>query len=270
MIRWFYKLPLRLRSLVRKSQVEQELSDELRFHLEKLIEEKIANRITLEEARYAALRELGGVEQIKEECRDMRRVNYLEDLAQDLRYGLRTLAKNPGFTAVAVLTLALGIGANTAIFSILNAVVLRPLPYKDPGRLAVLWTDNMRQNLHEERTSYPNFEDWTKQNQVFEDMAFCSSFTVNLTGGDQPERIVAARVTSNLFSMVGVSPILGHTFTPQDEAHANRVIVLSYGLWQRRFGGIASSAPRSDSSAIAPVPCACATHSQPSAMPGAP
>jgi len=236
LIRWFYKLPLRLRSLVRKSQVEQELSDELRFHLEKLIEEKIANRITLEEARYAALRELGGVEQIKEECRDMRRVNYLEDLAQDLRYGLRTLAKNPGFTAVAVLTLALGIGANTAIFSILNAVVLRPLPYKDPGRLAVLWTDNMRQNLHEERTSYPNFEDWTKQNQVFEDMAFCSSFTVNLTGGDQPERIVAARVTSNLFSMVGVSPILGHTFTPQDEAHANRVIVLSYGLWQRRFG----------------------------------
>ena len=235
-MRWVYKLPLRFRSLFRKSRVERELSDEIRFHLEKLIEVNVARGMSVNDARYAALRELGGVEQIKQECRDVRRVNYLEDLIQDLRYGLRMLAKSPGFAVVAVLTLALGIGANTAIFSILNPVILRPLPYKDPGRLGVLWTDNVRQNLHEERTSYPNFEDWRKQNHVFEDMAFCSSFTVNLTGEDQPERIVAARVTSNLFSMVGVSPILGHSFTPEDEARANRVLVLSHGLWQRRFG----------------------------------
>src|SRR2546422_9240789 len=129
MTRWLYKLPLRFRSLFRKSTVEQELRDELRFHLGKLIEGKIAKGMTPEEARYAALRELGGEDQIKEECRDMRRVNYIENFIQDVRYGLRQLRRNPGFTAVGVLKLGLGIGANTAIFPVGKAVVRRPLPY---------------------------------------------------------------------------------------------------------------------------------------------
>src|SRR5436190_20994470 len=137
-MRWFYKLPLRFRSLFRKGRVEQELAEELRFHLGKLTEEYVAKGMTPEEARYAALRELGGVEQIKEECRDMRRVNYLEDFLQDVRYGLRQLRRSPGFTAVATLTLALGIGVNTAIFTLINSLLLRSLPVENPKELLLL------------------------------------------------------------------------------------------------------------------------------------
>ena len=138
-MRWIQKLSLRLRSLFKRDRVEQELSDELRFHLEGLVEEKVANGMAPEDARYAALRELGGEDQIKEECRDMRRINYIDNFFQDVRYGLRQLSRNPGFTAVAALTLALGIGANTLIFSVVNAAILHPLPFRDANRLVTIW-----------------------------------------------------------------------------------------------------------------------------------
>src|SRR5574338_1449044 len=137
-MRWIYKLPLRLRSLFSKQRVENELNDELRFHLEKLIEENLAKGMTPEEARYAALREFGGMEQMKEECRDSWGVRIVSELGQDIRYGLRQLRRNPGFTAIAVLTLGIGIGVNTGIFSLAEAVLFPPFAGAHPSRLATI------------------------------------------------------------------------------------------------------------------------------------
>ena len=138
MTRWAYKVPLRFRSLFRKGCVEQELADELGFHLEKLIQENLIDGRTREEARLAALRQLGGLDQIKEECRDARRVNYIDSFLQDLRYGLRMYGKNPSFTILASVTLALGIGAATAMFSVIEGAVLDPFPFADSHRVAAI------------------------------------------------------------------------------------------------------------------------------------
>jgi len=162
----------------------------------------------------------------------------MHTLLQDLRYGLRVLLKKPGFTFIAVLTLALGIGATTAIFSVVNAVMLRPLPYRSPNRLAMLWADNPKRDLHEEVTSYLNFTDWRSQSRTFADMALFTGNSLVLSGVEEPERILGAFVSANLFSVLGVSPVLGRTFTPDEEARGEHIVVLSYGLWQRQFGGV--------------------------------
>jgi predicted permease len=234
---WFYTVPLRLRSLFRRAQVEQELDEELRYHIERQIEENIAKGTTEEEARYAAMRAMGGAERRKEECRDMRRVRWIEDLTQDVRYSLRTLRKSPGFTAVAALTLALGIGANTAIFSVVNAVLLRPLPYKDEDRLVWLWETRLPE-VPGTNPSPANFLDWQKQNKVFEQLEAMNVRDFNLIGGANPERIRGMVITHGFLSLLGVRPQIGRDFFPDEDqpGHSN-VAILSHELWQRRFGG---------------------------------
>jgi len=236
---WIYTIPLRLRSLLRRREADQELDEELRYHLERKTEQNVAKGMTPQEARRAALLEMGGIEKRKEECRDARRVNWIHDLVQDLRYALRMLRKSPGFTAVAVLTLALGIGANTAIFTVISAVLLRPLPYKDPDRVVMVyrtWSDSPAGRF---LCAPADTLDWKEQNKVFEDMAVLDwDFDPALSQAGEPVKVPGLRVSANFFSVFGVSPLLGRGFLPEeDQRGRDNVVVLSYGLWQQWMGG---------------------------------
>src|SRR5262245_38137706 len=234
------KLRTRLRALLRKSEMERELDEELRHHIEQQAEQNVRLGMSPEEARDAARKAFGGVEQSKERSRDARGVRWLEELLQDLRYGLRMLLKNRGFTVVAMLTLGLGIGANTAIFSVVYGVMLRPLPYHEPERLVRLWTNNANEKNTKDGTSYPNFADWRKQSKSFTDLANYSGDLVFLTGLDAPEQVRIDRVAANLFPLLGVQPLLGRTFSAADEERKERVVILSYAFWQRMYGGDAN------------------------------
>ena len=162
----------------------------------------------------------------------------METLIQDLRYAVRMLIRKPAFTLVVVAALALGIGANTAIFSVVNSILLRPLPYRDPDRLAMIWMNNKRMNVDQDIHSFANYLDYRDQNQVFETMAAYSGISLNLVGVGEPERIIGSAATASLFEVLGVAPERGRVFTVEEETIGqNRVAVLSYGLWQRRFGG---------------------------------
>ena len=235
---WFYTVPLRLRSLFRRGQVEAELNEELRYHLERQIEVNTAAGMSVEEARYAALRAMHGLDQRKEECRDMRRVRLIEDLWQDFRFSLRSLLKRPGFTAIALLALALGIGANTAIFSLVNAVILQPLPYRDPDRLISVY--GTRNRSTQGSVGPTDFLDYRSQNKTFEQFAASGSMMLpmNLTGSGEPERLNASIITGNYFDTFGVRPALGRGFSLENEKTGqDHVTVLSHAFWQTRFGG---------------------------------
>jgi len=162
----------------------------------------------------------------------------MDRFLQDLRYGLRLLIRSPGFALIAITALAIGIGANTAIFSVVNGVLLKALPYDNPDELTMVWLDNRRQSIHEDITSWPNYIDWRDQNTTFQAMAGYRPGRRNLTGQGEPEELVSCGVTENFFSLMRVSAVQGRTFTPEEtQPGKDSVVVLSFGLWQRRFGG---------------------------------
>ncbi|MEK6321396.1 MAG: ABC transporter permease [Acidobacteriota bacterium] len=162
----------------------------------------------------------------------------METLLKDLRYGVRMLAKKPAFTIVVVAALAIGIGANTAIFSVVNSILLRPLPYHDPDRLVMVWMDNHRLNLDQDIHSYANYSDYRDKNQSFEPLAVFNGISVNLTGVGEPERVIGTMASPSFFDVMGVDPLMGRTFSPEEEVPGrDQVVILGYGFWQRRFGG---------------------------------
>src|ERR1044072_9507109 len=218
---------------------EAEIGEELAQHLEDRYEQSLASGATEDEARRAALMELTEGDLLAHELRRVERParrerlapgspgkrNMFGDIIQDLRYGLRTLRKHPGFTAVAVIALALGIGANTAIFSVVNTVLLRPLPYKDPDRLVMVWEDDTKGGYPRDTPAVANYVDWRDQNQDFDGMAATGDASFNLTGTGDSQKLEGKLVSANFFPLLGVEPQLGRAFLPEeDRPGANSVV----------------------------------------------
>ena len=228
----------RLTALFRRRRLERDLDDELAFHLAMREADYRDDGVPQTDAQHAARRRFGNVASLKEQCRDMWTFHPLESLWQDVRYAVRTLRKSPGFTVVAVLALAIGIGANTAIFSLVDAVRARALPYKDPDTLVQLWGNVMRTRLERRGNAYPDFLDWRAQSKSFEDMAAFDNHTLTLAGVEDSERIPVESVSAPYFSLLGVHASRGRTFSADEDlvATPSYLVVLSDGLWQRRFG----------------------------------
>jgi putative ABC transport system permease protein len=226
------------RNLFRRARVERELADELEQSVEQLTAEKIAQGMSPDDARRAARLWIGGVDQLKEHVRDVRAGASLDSLRQDVRFGVRTFRRRPGFTAIAVLTLGVGMGATTAIFSLIDNVLLKPLPFHGSDRLTMVWEVRPRFNLPRVEAAPMNYLDWQQQMSAFESLgAYVNGFS-NLTGDGPPERLVAPQVTPNLFPTLGVAPLIGRWFAAPEGARGQpHVAILSYELWQRRFGG---------------------------------
>src|SRR5262245_39399826 len=227
----------RLPALGRSRQMQLEIDDEISSHLAEATEEYVRQGLSPEEARRAAQRSFGGVVQTKEVYRQVRSFMWLEELPRDLRYALRTLRKNLAFTTTAAATLALAIGANTAMFSVLDAVLLRPLPYRSPEQLAMLWTEDPTQNLREGRAALWDVEQWRAQSQTFADVATFDTVGTVLTSADSVEQIVGVSISPNLLPLLGVQPFLGRSFSTEDAEQEQRVVMVSHRFWQARFGG---------------------------------
>jgi MacB-like periplasmic core domain len=227
----------RLRGLFRKRHLDRELEAELQAHLESLTEENIRRGMNSKEAAHSARREFGGVEQTKELYREQRGFAFIDALLQDLRFALRGLAKSPGFAIVAILTLALGIGANTAIFSYIDAWIIKPLPYPQADRLMVFNSHDTKKGwTRNSVTSTADFFDFQKESTSFEQIAGWTGWNFNLTGDGPPALVEGGRVSWNYFDTLGAKPMLGRPFAPdEDQPGATHVAILSQGLWQSRF-----------------------------------
>ena len=237
--RWIYKLSLRLRSLFHRQEADEELDEELRDHIEMKTQQYIAQGMTPQEARRAAVLEMGGVEKRKEECRDARRVTWLQDLLQDIRFGFRMLRKSPGVTAVVVIALALGVGANTAIFSVVNGFLLRPLPVPSPEQITVLAIQQKDAPVGSSGFSYPEFVDFREQANKVADIFGIVLGTVQFTANDQSEECFANYVSGNYFTALGLQPAAGRLYVPSEAETPGEplLVVLGHGFWQRRFHG---------------------------------
>jgi len=225
-------------NLFRKKRVERALDDEMRAHLAMLVDEKIATGLSPEQARRSALIEFGGVDQVKEQVRDVRIGMRIEQVWLDVRYAARTLRKNPGFTAIVVITLALGIGVNTAIFSLVDGILLRPLPFEQPDRLVRLVQSQRQIGLESWNLSQATFTSLRDNNHSLQAVAAYSTSGANLTGDGDPERVSIGTVSADFFKVLGLQPALGRTFhAGEDTPGNNGVCVISFGFWQRRFAG---------------------------------
>jgi putative ABC transport system permease protein len=231
-----------LRATLHHSGTEQAMDTELRFHIETYAEDLVRTGVPREEAIRRARIEFGGIERAKEECREARGITFLQSVWQDLRLSARMLRKTPAFTAVAVLTLALGMGANTAIFSVVDAVLLRPLPYPEPSRLVRLWESAPSRGYFRNVVNPLNFLDWRDHAKSFKAMAAISSSMTNLNTHGHPVAVPGLQVSPEFFSILEVPPLFGRTFDSQDGVPGqNLVVILSYDLWRSQFGGDAGA-----------------------------
>jgi putative ABC transport system permease protein len=237
MFAWIITLASRTRAWVSPRQVDQEFEHELNTHLAMLTEENVRRGMAPEEAMRAARVRLGGHTQLTETNRELRGLPILETFVQDMRFAFRMLRKSPGFTAVAILTLALGIGANTAIFSVVYAVLLKPLPFTNPDQLFTAFQANTQQGVAETGCSYPNYEEWRAQNHVFSELGGVVAHQLTLTGRGEPSVVNTSVVTPELFALLDVKPLEGRIFSPQDgKQGALPVVLVSEELWRGRFG----------------------------------
>jgi len=228
----------RLVAIVRRRRLDRDLDDELAFHLAMREADYRTDGLSADAAREEARRQFGNVTHLKEQTRDMWTFPTLESFRQDIRYALRTLRKSPGFTFVAVFALAVGIGGNTAIFSLVDAIRAKALPYRDPDQLVQLWGNVQRVRVERRGASYPDYLDWRAQSKSFEDIAAVDSQWMTFVGSDEPERIQTEFVAAPYFSLLGVSAARGRTFEAAEDVVAQpaQVVVLSDGFWKRRFG----------------------------------